>query len=279
MHILTVLHRWWGLAFCLLFAMWFASGIVMHFVPFPRSEAGRSGVAGNGGVRSEREALLVAAAYARQPGIDLSHANIDRIDYDQWTVVGEFDIDRPFYRVALGDDAGTELYVSSATGDIVLSTTQNGRLANYLGSVVHWIYPAGLRHNRQAWSVLMRLLSLAATLGAVAGVAVGLVRLRTRAAYVGLQRWHHVLGLMMAPFILCWIFSGLLSTIDGLFPHEDELFRALHTLDFPPLTSHPVLRTGAIVALCLFGLAFSLTGVMLALQRLRMTFAKAKGNF
>lgn len=28
-------HRWLGIAFCLLFAMWFASGIVMHFVPFP----------------------------------------------------------------------------------------------------------------------------------------------------------------------------------------------------------------------------------------------------
>src|SRR5580700_7576363 len=32
---LILLHRWLGVAFCLLFAMWFASGIVMHFVPFP----------------------------------------------------------------------------------------------------------------------------------------------------------------------------------------------------------------------------------------------------
>src|SRR4051794_9484680 len=39
---LTVLHRWLGVAFCLLFAMWFATGIVMHFVPFPAlTEAGR----------------------------------------------------------------------------------------------------------------------------------------------------------------------------------------------------------------------------------------------
>ncbi len=37
---LATLHRWWGVAFCLLFAMWFARGIVMHFVPFPaRSES------------------------------------------------------------------------------------------------------------------------------------------------------------------------------------------------------------------------------------------------
>ena len=39
---LVVLHRWLGIGFCLLFAMWFASGIVMHFVPFPSlSEAER----------------------------------------------------------------------------------------------------------------------------------------------------------------------------------------------------------------------------------------------
>ena len=35
MRALVVVHRWLGVAFCLLFAMWFVSGIVMHFVAFP----------------------------------------------------------------------------------------------------------------------------------------------------------------------------------------------------------------------------------------------------
>src|SRR3954454_16701921 len=35
MNVIVLLHRWLGIAFCLLFAMWFATGIVMHFVPFP----------------------------------------------------------------------------------------------------------------------------------------------------------------------------------------------------------------------------------------------------
>ena len=35
MRALILLHRWLSVAFCLLFAMWFATGIVMHFVPFP----------------------------------------------------------------------------------------------------------------------------------------------------------------------------------------------------------------------------------------------------
>ena len=32
---LILLHRWLGVTFCLFFAMWFATGIVMHFMPFP----------------------------------------------------------------------------------------------------------------------------------------------------------------------------------------------------------------------------------------------------
>src|SRR5262245_53989862 len=42
MRALTLVHRWLGVPFSVLFAMWFASGIVMHFVPFPAlSEAER----------------------------------------------------------------------------------------------------------------------------------------------------------------------------------------------------------------------------------------------
>jgi uncharacterized iron-regulated membrane protein len=46
------------------------------------------------------------------------------------------------------------------------------------------------------------------------------------------------------------------------------LFGRLHTLDFPILQARPMLRTTIIVALCLCGLAFSLTGVVLAWRRL-----------
>jgi hypothetical protein len=52
MKALVLLHRWLGVGFCLLFAMWFASGIVMHFVPFPE--------------------LTEAARFAGLPAIDVS---------------------------------------------------------------------------------------------------------------------------------------------------------------------------------------------------------------
>ena len=247
MRILATLHRWWGVAFCLLFAMWFASGIVMHFVPFP--------------ARGERPATH---------GIDTSPAGAELIDYDQWTVAGDFDSDRPLFRYAVNDNAGTEIYVSSRSGKVVLTTTRTQRLANYAGSIAHWLYPTELRHHRHMWSALMWWLSLLATIGAAIGVIIGLLRLGSGPGYRGLQRWHHVCGLIFAPFLLTWIFSGFLSMDDGrLFARSDELFRALHKLDFEPLGSHPWLRTSMIAALCLCGLVFSLTGVVLAWRRVR----------
>jgi hypothetical protein len=246
MGLLATLHRWWGVAFCLLFAMWFASGIVMHFVPFPeRSE---------GAVTAE---------------IDAARGRAERIDYDQWTVSGDYNRDRPLDRIVLNDAAGTEVYLSS-TGTVVLTITRSTRVTNYLGSIPHWIYPAPLRHHAHVWRALVWWLSLLGTIGAVIGVVIGLVKLavaiRDKAwPYQGLQALHHALGLIFAPFILAWIFSGFLSLGDS-WP-----LKSLHTLDFEPLGSHPLLRTCVIVALCLCGFVFSATGVVLAWRRVRTT--------
>jgi PepSY-associated TM region len=253
MRILATLHRWWGVAFCLLFAMWFASGIVMHFVPFP--------------ARSEQP--LPDGINARAAG--------DAIEYDHWTMSGDYNADRPLKRIALGDEAGTEVYISSKSGRVVLTTTHSERLANYAGSIPHWIYPTELRHHRDVWAALMWWVSLLATLGAVIGVIIGLISLSRGVAYSSLQRWHHIIGLIFAPFLLAWIFSGFLSMDDGKwFGHGDALFRALHRLDFEPLASHQSLRSGAIVVLCLCGFAFSLTGVVLAWQRIVGAKANAR---
>jgi PepSY-associated TM region len=284
MRILTWLHRWWGVLFCLLFAMWFASGIVMHFVPFPARSADRfavllpidpvglvhgpaeaiakSGITdvlrvrlvgrsdgpvylisgpssaralratdlADGKVGSEQVAKEIGIAYARSRGLDASSAHVTGlIALDQWTVSGEFDSDRPLYRVSLGNGNGngTELYVASTTGDVVLVTTQKARVLNYLGSIAHWLYPTALRQHRLAWSALMWWLSLVATIGAALGVFAGLLRLspaghRAAPAYRGLQAWHHRLGLVFAPFILGWIFSGFLSMDDGRLPDRSR---------------------------------------------------------
>src|SRR4030081_1725323 len=182
-HLLTLVHRWLGVSCCLLIAMWFASGIVMHFVPFPAltevervnglapldpsgalrspGEAARAsaiaavarlrllqrvdgpvyiaaGASALAAVRandlsaanvdSDRLALMIAVDHARRRGLDATRATLAELTaYDQWTVPNGLDSHRPLYRIALNDGLGTELYVSSATGEIVRDTTRSER--------------------------------------------------------------------------------------------------------------------------------------------------------
>ena len=274
MRALVFVHRWLGVFFCLFFAMWFASGIVMHFVPFPAlSEAERvaglapvdatpahgpaAAVNASGlsdvtrvrllarpdgavyivqgaslaalyaadlapaAVRSETAALAMALDHARRRGLNATGARfVELAAHDQWTVPNALDPHRPLYRIALLDAAGTELYVSSVTGEIVRDTTRTERAWNYAGSVVHWIYPTILRSNWRAWDATVWALSLAALAGALAGAVLGVIRLRVVAGrlvspYRGWQAWHHWLGIGCMTFVLTWIFSGWLSMDHG----------------------------------------------------------------
>jgi PepSY-associated TM region len=276
MRALILLHRWLGVAFCLLFAMWFASGIVMHFVPFPAlTEAERfAGLApidlasamrgpaaavaaseigdvtrvrlvqrsdgpvylvygpsalkalrgadfSDGAVRTGELALAIARDYAQRRHLNDLNADVAaRASYDQWTVSGRFDPHRPLYRIALHDDLGTELYVSSATGEIVLATARRDRAWNYAGSIAHWIYPTALRSHPAVWSFVVWWLSLAALIGAGAGALIGTLRIGAEGShllspYRGWQAWHHRLGLICMVFVLTWIFSGWLSMDSG----------------------------------------------------------------
>jgi PepSY-associated transmembrane protein len=276
MRVLILIHRWLGIAFCLLFAMWFSTGMVMHVVAFPalteaervaglapldlhevahgpadavqasgiagatrarlmqrsdgpvylvsgagRLQAVRAGDLASAAVHSDALALTIAIDHARRRGIDAARATLVALDsYDQWTVPNRFDPHRPLYRVGLNDDAGSEVYVSSATGEIVLDTTRRERGWNTVGSVAHWIYPTLLRKHSGAWQAVVWWLSLAALMGALSGAVLGTLRIRLRgyllvSPYRGLQAWHHVLGLMSMTFVLTWIFSGWLSVDDG----------------------------------------------------------------
>lgn len=272
MRALVLIHRWLGVAFCLLFAMWFATGMVMHFVPFPAlNEAERiaglpaleptrvamaprdalkilgerdlhrlrliapAGAPVYIGVRHDGTitaldarngnkltvdgtfALASAQVHADVRGLDATHADLAATESrDQWTVPNGFDARRPLHRVALNDAANTALYVSSVTGEVVLDTNRFERNWNWLGSVLHWIYPTILRKHWATWDYTVWGLSLFAMIGALTGTALGIVRLkRLRSPFRGWMRWHHILGLSCALFVLTWIFSGWLSMDHG----------------------------------------------------------------
>lgn len=139
---------------------------------------------------------------------------------DQWTL--ELARQLPLHRVALGDAADTRLYVSEATGDIVLETTATSRRWAYPGAILHWIYLTPIRRHGAAWAQFIIWTSLMGTLMALVGLLWGVWRLSPRAIY-RLRRvrshspyarwmwWHHYAGLVFGFATVTWIFSGLLS--------------------------------------------------------------------
>lgn len=265
---LILSHRYLGIGFSALMAMWCLSGIVMVFVGYPalRAEARIHHlpalnwnscctlddralgahervrrfelemleqhpilrvVLESGEVRlidltdgkvlgfvTAPQAVGVAERFAF-PTVATPGTAAVRIDYDQWTVAGNLEGERPLYRVSLGDANGTEVYVSSRTGRAVQLATARQRLWNWFGAIPHWLYFAPLRHNVRVWSQIVLYSSLCGCLLAVSGLYLGfrawLLSPNTISHYHGLLRWHHIMGLFFGLFLFTWIASGFLS--------------------------------------------------------------------
>ncbi|WP_316398113.1 PepSY domain-containing protein [Bradyrhizobium sp. 33ap4] len=273
---LYIVHRWIGIATCLLFAMWFISGLVMMYVAFPRLtdserlaalpvipwskvrvtpdramaiagveryprdlrlsmmddtpvyrvtgwKGGTITISATDGSVIDRitpdQALAIAAhhPHALQPRL------IETITRDQWSVTSRFDPLRPLYLIGLGDADGTELYVSSRTGEIALDTTRCERIWNWLGSIPHWIYPTVLRKDGSLWRDVVLWISGICLVVAVTGFWIGVLRLRLMRRYAdgaispyrGWMAWHHIAGLIGGICVLTWMFSGWLSLNPG----------------------------------------------------------------
>ncbi len=263
-------HRWLGVATCLIFALWFASGAVLLFKPFPslshadqsrleppidlravtispRAAAMAAGrptalrlVQGGGApayIATTPEGTIAIDARSgrrlRDLGPDQVAANRPApfgltsrvaIAYDQWVVHDRFDPLRPFYRLAVADGRGTNVYLSAKTGELVQRTNAADRGWNWVGAVLHWAYFTPLRSSFTAWDRTVWIVSFVALLVVIAGTILGIVRMLAgrRRHTPSLtpyrrrwMRWHHLLGLFASGFVLSWTLSGWLSMDHG----------------------------------------------------------------
>jgi hypothetical protein len=162
------------------------------------------------------QALQVAAGFAAsRPRLGRSPA-VQLIEYDQWTVGGARS-DRPLYRVSIGDERGTWVYVSSRTGQVVQATTAWARFWGWLGPVPHWLYPTILRSEPQVWSQVVIWTSTLGVFLTAVGLFLGFKALLPSlrggrlSSFRGLMLWHHLTGLLFGVLALTWVLSGLFS--------------------------------------------------------------------
>lgn len=282
-----ITHRWLGIVLCLFMALWFASGVVMMYVGYPKLTAGerlarlpdlrlpeaccispRDAVAAAGRLpappasgdrrrpapaeapelrlamigaepywlvgEGRRQAAVhadtgqvvtgvdgmaaIAAAAAFSPAV--APRFVETVHQDIFTVSRALDGHRPLHRFTVDDEVGTEFYVSSRTGEVIRDSTAVERGWNYLGSILHWLYPLKGAFFDPLRPDIIIYLSLAGTVLAILGICVGLWRWRFSGCYGNgrstpyrsrWMRWHHLSGLVFGLVTATWIFSGLLS--------------------------------------------------------------------
>src|SRR5690606_8725462 len=114
----------------------------------------------------------------------------------------------------VGDDAGTVLYVSGRTGQVIQDTVAHERFWNWLGAVPHWLYFSFIRQNQPVWYNFVVYASLLGVFLTATGLYIGIRQFgrgKRKSPYRGLALWHHWTGLIFGVLTLTWVLSGLFS--------------------------------------------------------------------
>lgn len=136
---------------------------------------------------------------------------------DQWIPRSAYLVHMPIYRISMNDPAGTVVYISSRTGEILQVHNFSQRVLAWCGPIIHWIYPKELILRRPLWRFVVILFSSLGIVASIAGIAAGLIRVkRKNKSYVSPYRdkwfrWHHYTGFVFGLFTFTWVFSGLLT--------------------------------------------------------------------
>ncbi len=139
---------------------------------------------------------------------------------DLWTFGARAQM--PLHKIAIGDAAATNYYVSQATGEPVMKADRMERIWGFWGPVVHQWYFTGLRQRTALWDGMILWASALGSLMCLLGIALGVWQFSTSSRYrlkgesshtpyTSWMKWHHYAGLIFGLVSLTWIFSGGLA--------------------------------------------------------------------
>jgi hypothetical protein len=139
----------------------------------------------------------------------------EEIDEDQWTL-NRYRQEQPIFRFTFGDPERSVLYVSGASGRVVLRTTAGQRFWNWLGAIPHWLYFESLRTDGLLWSRTVIWTAILGSFLTIIGLYLGTAQFRSGkdrriSPYRGLFYWHHLAGLVFGLVALAFVASGLVS--------------------------------------------------------------------
>ncbi|MFD4841281.1 PepSY domain-containing protein [Achromobacter sp. NPDC058515] len=195
-------------------------GAPVYEVPGGKGQAPKVVDAATGALLPAADATVAQASAAAWFGGRYAGRHQGTVTEDVYTHSRALDAHRPLHRVDMDDPAHTRLYISSATGAVVLDATRAERAWNYAGAWIHWLYAFRGNALDPWWHDIVVWLSVAGVVSALTGTVVGILRWRFARPYASgsrspyrekMMRWHHLSGLLFAAVTITWIFSGLMS--------------------------------------------------------------------
>ena len=125
----------------------------------------------------------------------------------------------PMHRIAMGDSAGTEYYVSAQSGEAVMKTDTMGRILGFSGYIMHRLF---WWRQKTWWNTVLIPLSLIGIIATLSGLIVGVwrfspsarfrqKRVPSHSPYSSWMKWHHYAGLIFGLITFTWMFSGAVT--------------------------------------------------------------------
>ncbi len=122
---------------------------------------------------SEEEGRRIASEFVRSPLHTVRYVgSLDRVD--QWTLQEQL----PLHHYEVEDDNGTEAYVNTYTGEVLMVTDRQSRFWAWLGTIPHWFYFTSIRTHQSAWTNTVVYTGWAVCALAVLGMVLGVTLFR-----------------------------------------------------------------------------------------------------
>jgi len=240
--ILAFLHKLLGVLLCILFFLWFATGIVMIYHGFPRASADKqlelmpplvTADLPNPAelpeiLAGQKERTISARTFETvEDTLEATirswcTAPVTRIDtlkkLDQWIPFGRNREELPIYKYHFDDPERHQLYLGSKTSRVLQFTSHEERVWAWLGAIPHWVYFTKLRQEQQLWLNSVKWAAgigcIMVILGFVLAIRVAVKTKKTKPYKKKWYNWHYILGFVFGIFAITFAFSGMMSLAD-----------------------------------------------------------------
>ena len=224
------IHRVTSTTIAIFFAMWFVTGIVLVYHPYPKvseslvyskKETLPSSLPDISSIKSKMDDKAKSLSlkqfqgqtlfsFDKQPHITFDIAErvakhwidapIERVDTlrkrEQWVLFTKYDKELPIYKFYFDDAEKHQLFISGQTAEVLQMTTSKERFFAWISAIPHKFYLPFIRRDVELWQNTIAIVSgiclLAALSGWILGICILIKRYRNRHTWQNpyKKRWY-----------------------------------------------------------------------------------------